>query len=282
MATICVRLDDIHGRTPLPLLRRLDAEVWRDIPVTLAAIPYPAYGCLGPTATPREHGAGRSTLASAPHHEYLQERVERGDEIALHGLTHADHRHSAGRSAAELVAASAERLAWLDTTMREWRRIFGTAVLVPPHNYIDAQLSRQLAESGITVCRAITDEEVASLGLEPTGTGNRLKAKQACSYRSAPQAVEIFQTLSLSPGTPGLREQPELVADILLGVAHSAGVAVATFHWWDFVGPVAEDFTTLVGDFLTRLRTDPEVEFSTIGRFADRTCAGGRPPSPAP
>ena len=36
MAAICIRLDDVHGRTPLKLLRQLDTKVWAGAPIALA------------------------------------------------------------------------------------------------------------------------------------------------------------------------------------------------------------------------------------------------------
>lgn len=279
MPQICIRLDDVHGRTPLAVLRRLDTELWPGIPVTMAVIPYPAYGCLGPAATPHEQGVGRSTLGSSAHGEYLVERAEQGTEIAVHGLTHADHRHPRGRSASELVAVSPQRVSRLGQVIQRWRGEFGTTVLVPPHNYVDAELSQRLANSGVTVCRAITDTEVASLGLNPQQPGDRLTAKRLISYRTSPHAIEIFQTLALSPSTPGLRDRPEAIADTLLDVAHNAGVAVATLHWWDFTGARAEDFTARAAEIIRRLHTDPTVEFTTIGQFAiSATTPTGRGP----
>lgn len=269
MTAICIRLDDVHGRTPLNLLRLLDGEVWGAAPVTLAVVPFPAHGSLGPTATPRESGSTRATLASAAHLDYLHERAASGIDVALHGLTHADHRHADGGAAAELVTVSPQRVAKLEQVLQDWRRRFDTAVLVPPHNYIDLDLSKRLAQCGISVCRAITDSEVAALGLDPRQANNRMTAKKAMPFKHSGRGIELFQTASISAATMNSHQQPEAAAEALLEIASSAGVAVVTFHWWDFVGAAAELFTTYTRCFLHRLETEPGVFFTTISAFAE-------------
>ena len=268
MTAICIRLDDVHGRTPLNLLRQLDAEVWAAAPVTLAVVPFPAHGSLGPTATPRECGSTRATLGSAAHLDYLHERAASGIDVALHGLTHADHRHTDGGSAAELVTVSPQRVAKLEHVLQDWRRRFDTAVLVPPHNYIDLDLSKRLAQSGISVCRAITDSEVAALGLDPQQAENRTTAKKTLPFKRTGQGIELFQTASISAASMNSQQQTEVAAETLLEIASSAGVAVVTFHWWDFAGPGAEPFTSYARCLLDRLEAESGVSFTTISAFA--------------
>lgn len=267
MAAICIRLDDVHGRTPLSLLRELDTTVWAAAPITLAVVPFPAYGCLGPTASARECDGGRATLASAAHLDYLHESVARGCDIAVHGLTHADHRRPGAGAAAELVAASAHRLGRLEKVLQDWQRRFGTSVLVPPHNYIDACLSEHMVQRGISVCRAITDREVAEHGFDPQLPDSRWLAKKVCSYQRIAEGIELFQTLSISPTTMASNRHPASVAETILEVASSAGVAVATFHWWDFAGPAAGPFTDYARRVIARLTAEPGARIATVSTF---------------
>ena len=73
--TVCVVLHDVAESTHDACLRLLDAvrEVAGDVPATLLVVP-------------RYHGETPSSRFEA----WLDGRVERGDELALHGLTHRD------------------------------------------------------------------------------------------------------------------------------------------------------------------------------------------------
>jgi hypothetical protein len=55
MVSVCLRVDDVHGSTPLWLLRQLDERVWTDRPVGLGTIPFPARGCFSPANAATQH-----------------------------------------------------------------------------------------------------------------------------------------------------------------------------------------------------------------------------------
>lgn len=58
MVSVCLRVDDVHGSTPVWLLRLVDERVWAERPLVLGVIPFPARGCLGERATLREVPGG--------------------------------------------------------------------------------------------------------------------------------------------------------------------------------------------------------------------------------
>lgn len=79
MAVVCLRLDDVHGGTPVDLLRTLDERVWAGRPVTLGVIPFPARGCLGAAGSLREiPGVSRRSLADERLRAYLEARSSSG------------------------------------------------------------------------------------------------------------------------------------------------------------------------------------------------------------
>lgn len=109
MVAVCLRGDDVHGQTPVWLLREVDERVWAGRPVVLATIPFPARGCLSERAGLRESsGESRASRANSALLDYLDgQRAGRLVEIAVHGLTHANHQSPAGPIVAELVTPSA-------------------------------------------------------------------------------------------------------------------------------------------------------------------------------
>jgi hypothetical protein len=235
MGAVAIRLDDIHGRTPVDLLHCLAGELWRGKPVTYAAIPYAAPLCLGPTATTAERPGPRSTRRDGPIVELLRAVRREGSDIALHGLTHADHKSAAGPAVPELVAIRPRHATALVSTLETWRGEFGTRVLVPPHNAIDLDLAQSLVEHGYVISRSITDAEVAELGLDTTPEG-RAAAKLVPPEGRPASRSQYFQTISVSQRyVDTSKRTPEDTAKILLRAAGEAGNATLTLHWWDFV-----------------------------------------------
>jgi predicted deacetylase len=80
--TLCVAVHDVADKT-WPLCRRLIEEI-----EAVAAVP------LTLLAVPRFHGERASTALEG----WLGDRVHQGDELALHGFTHADDRPTDGLS----------------------------------------------------------------------------------------------------------------------------------------------------------------------------------------
>lgn len=180
MATICLRLDDIHSGTPPHLLDALDRQVWRDRPVVLGVVPFPAPGCLGDPATRRAtHGFARRSLTSPDLRAYLDRRTSLGmAEVAVHGLTHADHLTAHGPGTPELVAPSQRRVDMLLDVLHTVRHEFGTSTLIPPHNFIDDTVAARCASEGFHLSRALMNREVLALGLEPDSPVDRAEAKR--------------------------------------------------------------------------------------------------------
>ncbi|WP_035803597.1 polysaccharide deacetylase family protein [Kitasatospora mediocidica] len=275
MVTLCLRLDDVHGRTPLTVLRALDDRVWAGRPVVLGTIPFPAHGCLGPAASLREITGGRSTAARQALLDYLDDRrAQERAEIALHGLTHADHRSPAGPAVAELVAPSPTRVARLTDCLHSWRARFGTRTLIPPHNHLDPALREHCLAQGFHVSRAVSDGEVAALGLDPARADHRAEAKRRRPLRVVGGALDVYQTTGVSYQRVR-RHGPcaEELADAVMAIAAPAGVGVLTFHWWDFLqadGTWCEDFAHFTTRLLRRCEELGPVEFSTVAGLADR------------
>ncbi|MBP0451130.1 MULTISPECIES: hypothetical protein [unclassified Kitasatospora] len=281
MVTLCLRLDDVHGRTPLTALRALDDRVWAGRPVVLGTIPFPALGCLGPVASPREVAAARSTATHPGLLDYLDGRRAEGlAEVALHGLTHADHRSPAGPAVAELVAPSAGRVTRLTDCLHGWRSRFGTRTLIPPHNYIDPGLREQCLAEGFHVSRAVTDAEVSALGLDPDRPDHRAEAKRRRPYRLVGTALDVYQTTGVSYERVRRAGPPaEELAESVMAIAAPTGIGVITFHWWDFVRADAswcEEFAQYTTRLLRRCEALAPVEFSTVADLADDLVAAAQ------
>jgi hypothetical protein len=237
MGPVAIRLDDIHGGTPLTQLRMLDREVWRGRPVTLGVIPFPARYCLGPDASRHETPGSRGTARDPHLAAYLEMAARNGSEVALHGLTHADHKSADGPAVPELLEVSAGREELLNRTLDTWHDRFGTQVLIPPHNAIDRSLAARITRRGYLISRSIRDDEVARLGYDPQAADARAAAKRQPRGTICARA-ETFQTIGLSRQYI-LRsfKTPADTARELVHAAEHAGNATVTFHWWDFAGP---------------------------------------------
>lgn len=276
MVAVCLRVDDVHGQTPVWLLGDVDERVWAGRPVVLGTIPFPARGCLGERAALREtSGGSRASLANSALLDYLDDRRAGGmAEIAVHGLTHADHRSPAGPAVAELVAPSSARVGWLMATLGRWRERFDSQTLVPPHNFIDSTVAARCLDEGFHVCRALMDDDVAALGLDPRGMADRAEAKRRRPFRVVGSGVVIYQSAAVWADRVGRgTASPQSMAELIMSVAGPAGVAVVTFHWWDFLRPngsVNEEFVEFTTDVLRACERREAVEYLTISQLADR------------
>jgi hypothetical protein len=256
MVSVCLRVDDVHGSTPVWLLRLVDERVWAGRPVVLGVIPFPARGCLGERATLREvPGGSRASLANAALRDYLDGRRFGGlAEIAVHGLTHADHPSPAGPVVAELVSPSSARVEWLMRALWRWRERCDSRTVVPPHNFIDSAVEARCLDEGFHVCRAVMDHEVAALGLDPQRMADRAEAKRRRPFRRAGSSVVLYQSTAV--WAERVRRDgisPQVMAESIMSIAGPAGVGVVTFHWWDFLRPngaVNEEFVAFTTDLL--------------------------------
>jgi hypothetical protein len=210
--------------------------------------------------------------------DYLLDRRAVGAlEVALHGVTHADHRVGT-RMAAELVAPRPARVRRLLELLQAWSALFDTRTLIPPHNYIDPAVLATCLDGHAHVCRAVTDDEVASLGLDPSQPEQRAEAKRRMGYRFEGSHADLCQTTGVTPGRldlPGKRVAE--TARAILSVADPVGVGVVTFHWWDFVsagGTMDREYGAAVRTLLGLLESDG-VSFSTVSDFA-AGCVYGR------
>lgn len=282
MALLCLRLDDVHGGTPVGLLRVLDERVWAGRPVTLGVIPFPARGCLGVPGTLRAmRGWPRRSLANGELADYLGARSWSGmAEIAVHGLTHADHRLAGGGTAAELVRPGRNRVDWLLRVLGDFRDRFGGQTLVPPHNFIDAEVEVRFLAAGFHVSRAVMDWEVARLGLDPRSQVDRAEAKRRRPWYWAGRALVVYQSAAVSAaGIRRRRISPEALAAEVMAVAGPAGAGVVTFHWWDFVdgdGRLDECFAALTARFLATCEGLSMSGFLTLPALARELAAGSR------
>ncbi|MGH3865296.1 MAG: hypothetical protein ACRDQ4_03995 [Pseudonocardiaceae bacterium] len=284
MVVVCLRVDDVYGQTPVWLLREVDERVWAGRPVVLGVVPFPARGCLGERAGLRESsgqsraGQSRASLANSALLGYLDDRRGGGlAEVAVHGLTHANHRSPAGPTVAELVAPSAARVEWLLVTLRRWRERFGSRTLVPPHNVIDSTVAARCLGEGFHVCRAVMDDEVAALGLDPRRMADRAEAKRRRPYRVVGSGVVVYQSAAVWADPVGGGEgSARSVAESIMAVVGPAGVGVVTFHWWDVLrsgGGVNEEFVRFARDVLRACEDLMGVEYLTISQLADRVRA---------
>jgi len=265
MAAVAIRLDDIHGRTPLELLHRLERELWRGKPVTYAAIPFAAPLCLGSSATAVERPGPRATVQHGQLVELLHAARHGGSDVALHGLNHADHKSAAGPAVPELVAISQPHAEALIRTLETWRDEFGTRVVIPPHNAIDADFARDLVSRGYIVNRSITDAEVTALGFDTTHSGRTMAKRIAPEHRPSSRS-QFFQTVSVSDKFVRISGQtPEETAAVILSTAREAGNATLTLHWWDFARPASMPIWKYTATLLELL--SPHVDFAPIGAF---------------
>jgi len=268
MATICLRLDDVHSGTPRHLLTALDQLVWRDRPVVLGVVPFPAAGCLGDPAIGREtRGFGRHSLADPELRTHLDRRTNQGmAEVAVHGLTHADHSTAYGPATAELVAPSQRRVEMLLDVLHTFRHEFGTSTLIPPHNFIDEAVAVRATSEGFHLSRALMDDEVLAFGLDPDLPEDRAEAKRRRPCYTTGPALVIYQTASISAKNVSQTTPRELAASIMR-VARPAGRGVITFHWWDFLhdsGEMNEAFTTFAAQLLDACQQLGATDFATI------------------
>lgn len=257
MALMCLRLDDVHGGTPAGLLGVLDERVWAGRAVTLGVIPFPARGCLGVDGTLREvPGWPRRSLAADGLLAYLEDRSSRGmAEVAVHGLTHADHRLRGGGAVAELVSPGPERVEWLLRVLRGFRERFGGQTLIPPHNFLDHEVEGLCLAAGFNVLRAVMDHEVARFGLDPGSPGARAEAKRRRPWYPVGPVIVAYQSAAIWADRARRRGiSPEALADEVMAVVRPAGAGVVTFHWWDFLdrnGRLDEWFTDFAAGFLS-------------------------------
>lgn len=268
MAAGAIRLDDIHGRMPLELLHSLERELWRSRPLTYAVVPYAAPLCFGPSATAVECPGPRSTILCGKLVELLHAAHRGGSDVALHGLNHADHKSAQGSAVPELVAIHRPHAEALIRTLDAWREEFGTRVLVPPHNAIDADLARELVSRGYIVNRSITDAEVTALGFDTTHAGRAMAKRIPPEHRPTSRS-QFFQTVSVSGKyvrTSG--RSPEETASVILDTARDAGNATLTLHWWDFAptGTSAPiwDYTSTLLKLLSQ-----QIDFVPVMAFDD-------------
>ena len=273
MALLCLRLDDVHGGTPVELLRLLDEQVWRGRKTVLGVVPFPARGCLGAEASLRElRTESRNSLANDKMRSYLDHRSSFGAEIAVHGLTHADHRLTGGSSVAELMYPTSHRLAWVLRTLREFRTEFGAATLVPPHNFVDKASEQQCLAEGFHVCRALVDGEVAELGLDPRWSDARAEAKRRRPWLVSGAGLVLFQSAAVSARTAlKRRTPPEALAASVMDIVRPAGVGVVTFHWWDFLrcnGRSDLAFQEYAAEFLAACEQHGADDFPTVSQLA--------------
>ena len=255
----------------MDLLRALDERVWAGRQVTLGVIPFPARGCLGAEGSLREIGGeSRRTLANRALRVYLEERSSSGAaEVAVHGVTHADHRSPA---VAELVAPSERRVAWLLRAPEEFRARFGGATLIPPHNFVDSGVEERCLAAGFHVSRAVMNDEVARLGLDPRSAEARAEAKRRRPWYSAGTGLVVYQSASVWAGPARRRGvSPEARAVAVMGTVRPAGVGVATFHWWDFLcedGRVDEEAIGFAAEFVAACGRLGAEDFSTVPLLA--------------
>jgi hypothetical protein len=273
MATICLRLDDVHSGTPPHLLALLDQRVWRGRPVVLGVIPFPAPGCLGNIATRREtHGVTRRSLASPELRTYLHRRIGLGmAEVAVHGLTHADHVTTHGPGTPELVLPSQLRVDMLLDNLHALRREFGTSTLIPPHNFIDEAVAARSTAEGFHLSRALMNHEVAAFGLDPKSSDSRAEAKRRRPYYPIGPTLVIYQTAAISardmPHTTPLK-----LAESIVGIIGPAGYGAITFHWWDFLHDsrqVNETFISFASQFLDACQQLGVSDITTIANLGD-------------
>jgi hypothetical protein len=269
---VAIRLDDIHARTPLAALESFNRHLWRGKPLTNAVIPYPARLSLGPAASKAEIPGPRSTITDSPLTDHLDAGIRRGSDVALHGLTHADHKTPQGPAVPELVAVAPGRDALLHRALDTWRHRFATTVLVPPHNAVHPELAARCTARGYAISRSLTDPEVAALGFDPSDPEARTQAKRMRTERKESCGIEVFQTIGLSRRflrTCG--KSPSEIATELALTAREAGIATVTFHWWDFVRADQTTDTAMqsyAAEALDALSS--RVEFTTISGHARR------------
>ncbi|CUU60604.1 hypothetical protein Ga0074812_14321 [Parafrankia irregularis] len=279
MVTLCIRLDDIHSGTPPHLLTLLDRDVWRGRPIVLGVVPFPASGCLGEAATRREAcGHPRRSLADRGLRTYFDQQLSLGKaDIAVHGLTHADHPTAHGPGTPELVAPSRRRVDLLLQVLRAFRDDLGTSTLIPPHNFIDETVAARCTTAGFHLSRALMNHEVQALGLDPDQPEDRAEAKRRRPCYTAGSATVIYQTTSVSPRN--MRQNtPREIAAFVMNIAKPAGMGVITFHWWDFLhdnGTINEAFATFASHFLDACQHLGADSFTSIADLA-RTACGSR------
>lgn len=275
MATICLRLDDVHAGTPPHLLALLDQQVWRERPVVLGVVPFPAPGCLGDTATRRETpGFTRRSLANPDLRTYLHRRTSLGmAEVAVHGLTHADHVTTHGPDTPELVLPSQRRVDMLLDILHTVRRQFGTSTLIPPHNFIDEAVAARCTAEGFHLSRALMNHEVAALGLDPASSNSRAEAKRCLPCYTTGPALVIYQTAAIS-NRDMTQTTPLQLAKSIMGIVGAAGRGVITFHWWDFLHDsheINEAFIDFAARFLDACQQLGVSDITTIANLGGRS-----------
>lgn len=276
MTVIHLRLDDVHGATPVDLLGLLDRCVWRGRPITLGVIPFPARGCLGPVGSLRETSwLRRRTLANEDLRGYLTASADRrAAEIAVHGLTHADHRRNSSGAVAELVAPSGARIEWLLRSLRDFRDEFGSGTLIPPHNFVGEDVAARCLADGFNISRAISDREVSALGLDPSSAAGRAEAKRRQPWRITGSSVELYQSAAVWSRQSSARSvSPDDLAEEIMSVAGPVEVGVVTFHWWDFLdeaGALDQNFMDFAAALLDGCVRRGANDFALIGDFRGR------------
>lgn len=281
-ARVALRLDDVHGGTPVELLETLAQRVWRGWPVTYGVIPFPAR--LPGAEFLQISDRSRASLANDQLCAHLDAAAAQGTvEVGVHGLTHTDQPGQTGRARAELVAPQLWRVQRLLRALHEFRDRFGATALIPPHNFIDPRVAELVLAGGFTISRALMDTDVTALGLDPAAPGARAEAKRRRPAITKGSAAEIFQTVAAwAPGTRRQNQDAATLADETMAIIAPAGAGVITLHWWDFLRPdgrLDEDVVAFASTFLDechRLNPLTTCTMSELGQHLCRGSARGR------
>jgi hypothetical protein len=165
-------------------------------------------------------------------------------------------------------------VAWLLRALEEFRAQFGGATLIPPHNFVDSVVEEQCLAAGFHVSRAVMNDEVARLGLDPRSAGARAEAKRRRPWYSAGTGLVVYQSAAVWADPVRRRGiSPEARAVAVMDVARPAGVGVVTFHWWDFLCPdgrVDEEAIGFAAEFLAACGRLGAEDFSTLPLLARR------------
>jgi hypothetical protein len=162
----------------------------------------------------------------------------------------------------------------------DFRYRFGGQTLIPPHNFLDARVEERCVAAGFHVSRAITDYEVARLGLDPGSSAARAEAKRRRPWYLAGQALVVYQSAAVSADrVRRQRISPEVLAAEVMSVVGAASVGVVTFHWWDFVnenGYLSEWFAAYAVRFLAGCERLGADGFLTLSALAGELSGGDR------
>jgi hypothetical protein len=171
-----IRDDDTSFFTEPELLERVYGDLWDEVPISLAVVPFHASTKSG--AVPREHWEGDREFPTADNAAlvtFLSEQIQQGRvSVLLHGY---NHKNYPGGFEFQVGEHLADRIA---KGRLELERLFNVQVqtFVPPHNALSRRGLEAVDRAGLNVLGSFLSFSPTQRPWDWTTPGNYLKVWQ--------------------------------------------------------------------------------------------------------